>query len=411
MEWSGKAPRALTFLVVSIAFVTASAAAVTEVEAVRLFLQSSPRADRGALAERSVRARLQAEARIANPEIAYQLEEAADVRDEFLTLQLELPISGRRGLLADRAEVAASAAALGAEGDLQADVYEIKLTFHEVLYRERILATLQENRSLLADTVEILERREREGESSGYDLLRAERELTELEMAIAETEAAVSAARSRFGSFFDPDLNMQSALLEGDLTPTSPIPELPLAIGTAMEKRLDLRSLAAERESLELERKAAHRRRFPEPVLTAGGKRTEAPGLADTGYVVALSLPLPIFDRGHLDYARASAEGARVELDTEILARRIRADVQAALAREEAARTVAERYGQDITERAEELSRIARLQYDEGETGILELLDAHRLSLTAQIRALAARYEAKVAEIDRNRVIGNEVRP
>jgi hypothetical protein len=49
--------------------------------------------------------------------------------------------------------------------------------------------------------------------------------------------------------------------------------------------------------------------------------------------------------------------------------------------------------------------------YDEGESGILELLDAHRTSMTMRLRALSAHYESKMAEIDRNRVIGNEVKP
>ena len=81
------------------------------------------------------------------------------------------------------------------------------------------------------------------------------------------------------------------------------------------------------------------------------------------------------------------------------------------MAREQAAREAALGYGQDVERRSGELHRIARLRYDEGESGILELLDAHRTSLTMQLRALAARYEAKIAEIDRNRVIGNEVKP
>jgi hypothetical protein len=31
--------------------------------------------------------------------------------------------------------------------------------------------------------------------------------------------------------------------------------------------------------------------------------------------------------------------------------------------------------------------------------------------LTTQLRVLAARYEAKIAEIDRDRIVGNEVKP
>jgi cobalt-zinc-cadmium efflux system outer membrane protein len=146
-------------------------------------------------------------------------------------------------------------------------------------------------------------------------------------------------------------------------------------------------------------------------VLTAGWKRVEAPGLSDTGYIAVVTVPLPIFDRGHLDAVRATADGNRIELDKEILTRRIRAEVQTALAREQAARGAADRYGGDVERRAVELNRIARLKYDEGESGILELLDAHRASLTIRLRSLAIGYEAKLAEIDRNRVIGNEVNP
>jgi cobalt-zinc-cadmium efflux system outer membrane protein len=283
--------------------------------------------------------------------------------------------------------------------------------FQEVLYRERVLERLRHGAELLEQTVETLEKREREGEGSGYDVLRAEQELAELRMTIADADAALTVARSRFGSFYDPDSKMGSARLEGDLIPSGPVPEVERAVEQALGQRLDLRSLSAERERLDLERRAARRQRFSEPVLTAGWKRTEALGLSDTGYVAALTVPLPIFDRGRFETARATAGGERVELETEILSRRIRAEVQAAVAREQAARTAAQRYGEDVERRAVELHRIARLKYDEGESGILELLDAHRTALTMQLRALAARYEAKIAEIDRDRVIGNEVKP
>jgi cobalt-zinc-cadmium efflux system outer membrane protein len=411
MEWSWRAQVAFVLCVLSTSVMPASASAVTEADAIRIFLEESPQARRVPVIERSVDAELRVETRVANPNVAYQVEDALGVRDEFLTFQQELPITGRRGLLNERAEVAASAAALGAESDLRGDVYELKQAFYEVLYRQRVLEALRSGGELLERTVEILEQREREGEGSGYDVLRAEQEMAELRMASAEAEAARSAARSRFGSFFDSELSMDAVALEGDLKPTGSIPEIQQATENALEQRLDLQSLAAEGERLELERRAARRRRFPEPVLTAGWKRTEALGISDTGYIAALAVPLPIFSRGSLDSARATAEGERIELDTEILTRRIRADVQAAVAREEAARKAAEQYGEDIERRAIELNRIARLKYDEGASGILELLDAHRTSLTMQLRALAARYEAKIAEIDRNRVIGNEVKP
>jgi len=411
MEWSFRAHVALVLTALSPSVASASAVPVTEADAVRLFLEQSPQARRVPLVVRSVDGALRVETRVANPEVAYQVEDAAGVRDEFLTFQQELPITGRRGVLNERARVAAAAAGLGAERDLRADVYDLKRSFHEVLYRERVLERLRNGAELLKQTLEILEDREREGEGSGYDVLRAEQELAELRMTTADADAALTAVRSRFGSFYDSDLNMDSVRLQGSLNPSGPVPEVEQAIEQAFEKRLDLRSLSRDRERLTLERRAARRSRFPEPVLMAGWKRVEAFGLSDTGYIAAVTVPLPIFDRGKFESVRATAEGERVELEKEILTRRIRADVQAAVAREHAARDAAERYRKGIERRAAELNRIARLKYDEGESGILELLDAHRTSLTMQLRALAARYEAKAAEIDRNRSIGNEVKP
>ena len=83
--------------------------------------------------------------------------------------------------------------------------------------------------------------------------------------------------------------------------------------------------------------------------------------------------------------------------------------MQAALARERTARQVAERQGEEILLRAGELRRIAELAYEEGEAGILDLLDAYRTSLATELRALTVRYEAKRAEIDRDRAMGVEV--
>ncbi|NIM02258.1 MAG: TolC family protein [Acidobacteria bacterium] len=406
--WRVRATLVLTALSVLIA---PASAGVTEEEALRVFLEQSPQARRPPVIERAVDAALRAETRIANPELSYQVEDAAGVRDEFLTFQQELPITGRQGLLNERARVAATVAAMDGQQALLGDVYGLKQAFYEVLYRQHVLEQLRESGELLDRTVEILDKREREGEGSGYDVLRAEQELAQLRMDVSEANAALAAARALFGSFFDSGSSIATSTLEGDLQPTGTVPDVGNATRAALEQRLDLRSLSAQEKRLDLERRAANRRRIPEPVLTAGWKQTETLGLSDSGYVAAVTVPLPVFNRGRLSSARAAAEGERVELDREILTRRIRAEVETAIARERALREAAEQYGADVERRARDLNRIAQLKYDAGEGGILDLLDAHRTSLTSQLRALATRHAAKVAEIERNRVIGNEVTP
>ncbi len=133
--------------------------------------------------------------------------------------------------------------------------------------------------------------------------------------------------------------------------------------------------------------------------------------MSDTGFVASLMVPLPVFDRGKFAAARANAAWGQVELRQEILKREIRGEVESALVRAQAAREAAERFGAQVEQRAGELRRIARLTYDEGERGILELLDAIRTSLRMELQALAARHEAKREEIELSRVMGREVLP
>lgn len=411
MEYFRQGRAALVLALIAFSITPTVAGVVTEAETIRIFLEQSPQARRVTTIERSVDAALRGESLVENPDVSYQVEDVAGVRDEFLTVQQVLPISGRRGLLKQRAEVAATAAAQQAQGELRSDLHALRQSFHEVLFRERVLQTLRSGAELLTHSVELVDLREREGEGAGYDLLRAEQELVESQITSERAALAVETARSRFGSFFDPELGMQMATLDGDLMPAGPLPNVEQATTRALDQRMELRALSSQGRRLELESRAARRRRIPEPLVTAGWKRSQALGISDTGFVAAVTIPLPIFNRGGLDLARATAEGERIGLDSEIATRSIRADVEMAVAREQTARMVADRYDVEVDRRAAALNRIARLKYEEGESGILELLDAHRTALEMQLRALNARYEAKSAEIDRNRIVGNEVTP
>ena len=402
---------ALALILSPVSIAIASEGPVTESEATRLFLEHSPHALRIPLAEQSADAGRREDALLSNPEVGYQTEEAGGVRDEFLTVSQELPMTGRRGLASRSASAAAEAAGLAATSELLAAVSEVRMSFYDVLYRESVSARLRQGQERVVRIVKILEQREREGEGSGYDLLRAQQELSGIELDVMAAVAGVAVARTRFGAFFGADGTMETARLVGEVRVSGSHPDPDEAVARALAERSDLRALRATVQVLELDRRAARKRRFPEPTLTAGWKRTGAVGLDDSGFVAGLRVALPVFDRGQVALARAEADRRHSELEVEILERKIRADVQAALVREKAARQAADRYGDGVERRAAELRTIADLAYAEGEAGILELLDAYRTSLAMELRALAVRFNAKRAEIERDRAIGIEVGP
>ncbi|MHC4140447.1 MAG: TolC family protein [Planctomycetota bacterium] len=385
--------------------------AITEADAVRIFLDESPQARLVSLNAEAAGAELSTGTEVSNPSVAYQIEDAAGVRDEFLTFHQDLPITGRRSLLRERAAAASAATELLGERELQDAAYSLKNAFYDVLYRDRVVTLLRRGEEELERTVEVLRERERQGEGSGYDVLRAEQEMTELQLDLGMAKAASTASRARFGSFLDETLGTESAAFEGDFSLARSSLTADEAVAMALVERTDLLALQEEARREELESRAARRERFPEPTLSAGWKRVEAVGESDTGFVASLMVPLPVFDRGKFAAARANAASGQIELRREILEREIRADVESALARAQAAREAAERFGDQVEWRAGELRRIAQLAYDEGEKGILELLDAFRTSLRMELQALDARHEAKRGQIELHRVMGREVRP
>ena len=90
---------------------------------------------------------------------------------------------------------------------------------------------------------------------------------------------------------------------------------------------------------------------------------------------------------------------------------RIETKVTAAHAAARIRRRIADTYVRELGEKGVELARIAQIAYREGEQGILELLDAQRVSLLSQLRVLELSASAKQAEIELDRAAGEEVLP
>jgi outer membrane protein TolC len=176
---------------------------VSEGDAIRLFLASSPQARLVALRAKRVGAERRVGNEVSNPAVAYQIEDAAGVRDEFLIFQQELPMSGRRSLLDARADVASEAARLQAWRELQDATASLRGAFYEVLHRDAAIGILTQGEADLRRTVEMLRAREGAGEGSGYDVIRAEQETADLQLELGRARAAAATARARFGAFFE----------------------------------------------------------------------------------------------------------------------------------------------------------------------------------------------------------------
>ena len=376
----------------------------TEREVVELIVRDGPQA-MAIRAETEVTRREQlARLSYPNPGVMYSRESAGFT--EFLQFEQFLPVFGTRGALS-RAGVAATAVA---EAERDARLWMLRAEAVGAVARlaaaQVRLEAAQAHTRDVDRLIEILRIREREGEGSRFDRLRAEEELREARQVVTSTIVAISEARATL-----------SAMLPRAITVTriaGAVQSLPAAgpIDTLMTRaassRAELRALQRSAERAVLESDAARRARLPAPTLFGGFKRADVESGRERGGVFGLSVSVPLFDSGGRDAARWSAEVARVDAERASIELKIRSEIVRAsevLAVRQAA------VSEDQEPAGDELMRIAEVAYREGEVGILELLDAVRTASRARTRSIDLRLDARLAQVALERAVGDVLWP
>ena len=376
----------------------------TEREIVELIVRDGPQA-RAIRAETEVTRRDHL-TRLAypNPSVTYSREGAGFT--EFLQAEQPLPIFGTRDALS-RAGVAATAAA-EAEGDVRLSL----LRSNAATAAARVVAgqgRLESSRAHVREVerlIEILRTREREGEGSRFDRLRAEQELRDSNQLVTSAAVSLTEARAALSGMLPRDVSLTTmTAAQADQPPPLPLEAL---LTRAASARAELRALQHLRERATQEAEAARRARLPSPNVFGGVKRADASAGRETGGLFGLSVALPLFDTGGREAARWDAERARAEAERAWIESRIRSEVTAAadvLGVRQAA------LAQEQPGAADELVQIAGVAYREGEVGILELLDAVRTASRARMRSIDLRLDARLAQIALERAVGDTLWP
>jgi outer membrane protein, heavy metal efflux system len=339
-----------------------------------------------------------------NPEIFFSREEAAGVVDRFATISFTTPLTSRLSLERDAARkgVEAAEARAGQERlGLRARVEEV---FLDLLAAQERQVTLSGGLSDLVELVEILRLREREGDASGFDRMRAERERADVEVGVLSSRGDLARARETLASLTG--LPSGDVIAEGSLASTNPLPEREV-IARLTASRGDVAGFERDAERAESLIAASQRRAVPELSLAAGAKTTEMDGTTGTGAVASIAFTVPLFDRGQGGRGVALAERAVARERHAAAARLAAGEAEAALAEAAARREAEDAYAAAGDPR--ELARIARASYEAGEMRILELLDAYRTALTVRLRTIDLHVEARRAEIELNVALGAEV--
>lgn len=387
---------------------TASAQVLSEADAVARALASSPQLRSARTRPTQVAAEERARRAALNPSVTLQQEDAGGVRDRFLLVEQPFSVSGRRGLLAKAAThaVAASEASVrDLEHAVRRDTRVAYAQCAGAIARQRVL---RDGLATLEQLTERLRAREQAGEASAFDRLRAEREHADVVDDRRSASADVAYWRAQLAGLLGEPDGGRGLTLETQ-GPTGSLPDLDQAIHAAQTRRPALEAAAAEIERLRFEREAASRLRWPSPSVSGGWKQTADGHRADSGYAIALGVAVPLFARGTAETSALGSALTGAEAARDGVLRAIEAEVRGAHARASEGRARVTAYGTEALARSRELVAIATLAYDEGELGILELLDAHRTLLSAERRAVDLQVDARIAAVLLDYATANEV--
>ena len=381
---------------------------LSEREAMERLMTRDPRIRALSARVDEVRAQQRERALYPNPTATFSREHVFETSDLFLVARQELPISGRRRSLhaAGRSAVEVASADVRMQTvDLQSALRDAYTDLLSAQQREAVLRSGIDRFEKLIATLRL---REQAGEGSRYDRLRGERALADLQADLALATGLRAQAQGALAAFLGPDVSPDSIVAADSLdAPAAPQP-VPTLIALALDNRGDYRARQLSIDQFEAERRAAMELRTPTPTLTGGLKQSTTSGARSSGYQFSLDVALPLFSRGQAATSLAIAQKSRAEVETESFRLRIEAEVHALHALLTIHRERTARYRESVAEIAEPLASTGRVGYEEGELGILELLDAERQAVDAQLRVIELTAAARHAAIDLDRAIGLE---
>jgi len=281
---------------------------------------------------------------------------------------------------------------------------ELARAYFELRGAQEQLEVARQNAENQRRTFELTKQRLDAGRGSAFDTERAQAQLSSTLASIPAREAQVAAAQYRIGTL----VGRSPAEVARELTQSASLPPLPeaTAIGppeTVVRYRPDVASaerFAAAQGALVGAAKASYMPRLTIGA-SAGYAAPEFNAVGNQGtlrYVVGPVLTWPGLNLGRVkaevDAARAREDAARAQYGRVVLA--ALEDMETSLARYRATRLQVERL-QEASAASERAAELARMRFREGVTDFLQVLDAERTQLEAQDRLAQGRVDAATA--------------
>jgi cobalt-zinc-cadmium efflux system outer membrane protein len=346
-----------------------------------------------------------------NPTLAYSREQTSRAGEmnsqNILTLEQPLELWGPRGARHRAAGLQRAAAEARLAGATARVDYQVVRVYAAAIAAQRRAALADEAAQAFGSATRVSQARLTGGDVSGYQhrrlLLEAARYTALRSEAIVARDSALRGlalitGRIAQGNARDP-LLLTDTLTPG---PVSLSPDSLLAL--ALRTRPDLRAAQLEAEAAAAGVDVTKAERAPVPVLIGGYKGERlATGESLDGFVVGVSVPLPLWDRRGGAVAAAKGEAGQRSAEAVGARRQTEREVMDAFEAHEALGAQLVELDRQLGDEAAKARRAAQAAYAEGEISLVEWLDAARAYQEAQTTyvSLWSEYVTRRAALER----------
>lgn len=290
-------------------------------------------------------------------------------------------------------------------------VAEVKEAFYTTLLLQKKLNLAQELIEINERLVGLTEGRFREGFAPELDLNLARIQLQQARLNSTGIEKDLSSARANLNLLLGRPAEAP-LMARGEFT----VQERPLASlqlkEAAFHRRTDLKGQEVSLDIASKEIDLARAERIPDVTLSVDYTQERSifseMDLSDRDRLAGLklSVPLPFFDRKQGEIAQARAQKEKAGLKLSLLRAVIEKEITSAWTRVQAAQQTLRLFGSGILPLAEGHFHLTQKAYEQGQAGILDVMEAQRRFSETRLGHLEALYEYNLALAELERVVG-----
>lgn len=343
---------------------------------------------------------------IPNPLLRYaasSLKNGERETEESYSVSQSIDISGKRSKRIDAAKKSREAHLYFLKYEISGIILHLRQTYYKILY-------LKEKERLLTDLISVFENvkskteeRVKAGDVSESELMKISSEKKNIKRSLKTLKIDLRAEKRTLGMLLNLEVN--DLQLKGENVYKPLMPDLKIAPEFAILQRYDIIGQGMLVEAAAASLSFARAESLPSFDIEAGYRRRTG---GFEGFVFGVTIPLPIFDRNQGGIERAKRLLEHEKITFEFMKKNAIYEVATFQEKIDSLKEIISGISQQL-DTARQLTKIARIAYEEGEISLLQLLDAVRSEKALSMEYIATSYEYWATIFELKKAAGKKI--